>query len=191
MAYRASIAKSIQRGSITLGANVLSNTATLSTSVTTTNRAPTDLATTAAVRVIGMTTANGTNEADSNTAFVTLTNATTVTAARGAAHADAVVLIVYFEVVERFASDLRQNVQHVTLDMTGVITKDATITAVVLAKSELFYRGVATTGQTAASATFANTNGAANITATTTVTGKIGDGGTGTRTLYASVLEAK
>ncbi len=182
MSYRASIAKSIQRGTITLGDNILSNTATLSTSVTTTN---------AAVRLIGITTVNGTVEADSCTAFVALTNATTVTASRGANHSDAVILIVYFEVVERFQSDLRQAVQHVTLDMTGVITKTGSISAVVIAKSELFYRGVATTGQTASTATFANTNGAANITSSTEITGKIGAAGTGTRTLYASVLEAR
>lgn len=178
MAYRRSMIKAIQRGKITLGDNVLSNTATI-TAVVTAN---------SVVTLLGSYTANGTSQAYTNTAFLKLTNTTTVTAARGANTADGVVLVVSFEVIEFYAFAMKQATQDVTITTTGGASGTASITAVVTTKAWVVLRGgdIATGGVFSARETLMEVE----LTNSTTVTGQWGSwAGSVVTHIHATVVE--
>ncbi|MGE3278034.1 MAG: hypothetical protein AB7O67_23225 [Vicinamibacterales bacterium] len=133
--YRPSVIKSIQRGTITLTAAQSSNTATLSTSVTTAN----------ALAVFGGFTADtavGFTNASTQKLFiqVVLTDSTTVTASRNAAATTDSVVVPY-QVIEFYRFALRQDVQRGVITLSGATSATATITSVTTAKALLVGAG--------------------------------------------------
>lgn len=128
-AYRASLVKSIQRGTITVSA-ATSNTATI-TSVSTANTR---------LKLLGNTADQ--NDQDMTRAFcrLALTNATTVTASKGSATG---ANIVSWEAVEYWPGVLK-SIQRGTIVFTngGTNTPTATITAVTTSKAEIDDLGV-------------------------------------------------
>lgn len=121
MAYRSSVYKTIQRGSISIAAAATTNTATLGTAVDPNYTV---------VLWCGNTGDSGGVSLGTETPQLTLTNATTITAAIGvAAVTDAIVTP--FQTREYWPNEMRQAIQRGTITMaTGDTTKTATITAV-------------------------------------------------------------
>jgi hypothetical protein len=120
--------KSIQRGTISIAAGATSNTATITSVVTGNTR----------IKYLGYT-ANGTADTpDIACILLALTNATTLTATVGAVGTDT--RIVAYEVIEYWPGVIR-SVQRGTVTTVGAASNTATITAVVVLKSETEFLG--------------------------------------------------
>ncbi len=118
--WRASVVKSLQQGTITIGSGSTSTTATI-TSVVTAN---------AVAYWLGQTDADSSN-AQQQLSTITLTNATTVTAAR---QASAVNLpVVAYVVVEYYPTILVSNQDCSITIAAGTVTNTATISSVTTA----------------------------------------------------------
>lgn len=124
--------ESIQSGTIEIGAAELTGTATI-TSVDTDN---------SVVLFNGWSTDDGAQtEVHKNNAYLSLTNSTTITATRG--HVGPTVTIAY--TVIEFKAEIIRSVQAGTISvLNGSISAEATITAVVVEKSAVFYGGFST-----------------------------------------------
>ena len=123
-----SLIKSIQRGTIVIAAASASNTATIA-AVATENTV---------VRWLGISyDTDGAVDERSAWAYLSLTNATTVTATRGATTGAATVS---YEVTE-FLPGVIRSVQRGTIFMSAAASNTATITSVDTAKSMAYYNG--------------------------------------------------
>lgn len=129
MSYRASIIKSIQRGTITLN-GVTTNTAPISAVVLANAR----------LRYVGHTTDDVGTTRPVASMSLALTNSTTVTATSGLAFG---IQIVAFEVVE-YVVGIVKSVQRGSVTFGTPVT----ITSVVSAKSECDFLGYVTSGTT-------------------------------------------
>lgn len=120
--------KSVQRGTVTI-TTALTGTATI-TAVDVSN---------SVIRYLGNTTDQGTAASSGRSCRVALTNGTTVTATSGNAGNS---YLVNFEVTEYFPGVIK-SVQRSTIATAGT-TATATITTVVMLKSEVSYLGMST-----------------------------------------------
>ena len=150
---------SIQYGTVAISNAATTNTAAI-TSVDVNN---------AFIIPLGMSqTAQAFGRWDLTAIRLTLTNATTVTATRGAALSSGETLTQGFVVVE-FVPGFLKSVQQGTIDLNGLTSGTATVTGVVVANAFLIPLGMDTT-DSAASPTFDIFGYRVVLTNTTTVT---------------------
>lgn len=154
--------QSIQQSSVTIGSGNTTGTATIS-SVSTSN---------AVLIFDGLTTTS--TAPNTGMAYITLTDATTVTATRNSSGANTVT--VNFTVLEFKSTYVNVSAQYGTIAMTaGTGSNTATITSVTTSRAPVFYLGMITS-QTVSSV---SAWGTIALTAATTVTStRNGTGGT-------------
>ena len=126
-----SLIKSVQRGTLTLAANTISNTATI-TSVDTTN----------SMLVFGQNNTNYSNlEWRYQMGRLALTNATTVTLSRTATGLVGDLIGCTYEVIE-FLPGILKSIQRGTVTQSGALTVNATITEVNTSNATCTYLGL-------------------------------------------------
>lgn len=127
-----SLVRSVQRGTITIGAASTSNTATITAVVLANSR----------LRLLGYSNDGNVVTITEDNCLLAFTNSTTITASHQTAGNT---IVASFEVIEYWPGIIR-SVQRGTIALTGVASNTATITSVNISKTELDLLGFTFTG---------------------------------------------